>query len=153
MPVQLELQEIIAGIDNENQIRIECEIIGLYKSTKYGAIVDTGFSGGLVLPLVTAVDIGLEKVGAGTVTLADGSVKTLPMFMCKVKIGNTVQEADTLVMGNDVLIGMTVLDQYRLTVDRAREAVLEEMTKTPQVQRVNIRPELISTIKKLTGRT
>ena len=77
---------IIAGLDNQNQIRAEVEIQGLYKTVPYGAIVDTGFTGGLVLPVFVAVDIGLEKVGASTITLADGSIMTLPTFLCKMKL-------------------------------------------------------------------
>lgn len=164
------LREVIAGIDNENQIRIECQIFGLYKSTPYGAIVDTGFSGGIVLPQVVAVNIGLETVGAGNVTLADGSIRTLPMYMCKVKIGNVTQEADTLVMGNDVLIGMNVLDQYRMIVDGPRGQVTIEEGKTagmaqvqaqvqpqpqtqPQTQSQNFQSlALVHTLRRLTGR-
>jgi len=49
---------IISGLDDENQVRVEVEVIGLYKTVPYGAIIDTGFTGGLVLPRFIAVDIG-----------------------------------------------------------------------------------------------
>lgn len=155
------LNEVIAGVDNENQIRIECQIVGLYKNTLYGAIVDTGFSGGLVLPQVVAVDIGLETIGAGNVTLADGSIRTLPMYICKVKIGDVIQEADTLVMGNDVLLGMNVLDQFKLCVDGPKKKVTLEGTETisgiksTQAQFLPYPPQynqLVNTLKRLTGR-
>ncbi|MBU1067647.1 hypothetical protein KKE60_07650, partial [Patescibacteria group bacterium] len=103
------MSNIIAGIDSQNNVRVEVEIQGLYKSTPYGAVIDTGFSGGLVLPLVTAVDIGLTKVGASTVTLADGSVQILPTFLSKVKIGGLTQDATTIIMGSEVLVGMELL--------------------------------------------
>ncbi|MDD5614977.1 MAG: hypothetical protein PHH85_02110 [Candidatus Methanoperedens sp.] len=150
------LQQVIAGIDNENQIRLECEITGLYKATSYGAIVDTGFSGGLVLPQVIAVDIGLETVGAGNVTLADGSIRTLPMYMCKVKIGDVIQETDTLVMGNDVLIGMNVIDQFTLIVNGPKGQVSVEGAESAAGIRnaliQNPHDRLVNTLKKLTGR-
>lgn len=161
------LREVIAGIDNENQIRIEVQIFGLYKTTNYGAILDTGFSGGIVLPQVVAVNIGLETIGAGNVTLADGSIRTLPMYMCKVKIGDVIQEADTLVMGNDVLLGMNVLDQFRLIVDGPRGQVTVEgagdatgirtqqtqIQPQPQPQPQDLRElQLVHTLRKLTGR-
>lgn len=110
---------IISGIDNENQVRIEAKIIGLYKSTTYGCILDTGYSGTLVLPLVIAVDLGLEKAGAASVTLADGSTQIVPTFLCKVDIGGVTQDADTLVMGSDVLIGMGVMEKYQVYIDSA----------------------------------
>jgi len=104
---------IISGLDNENQIRVETEIIGLYKTVPYGAIIDTGFTGGMVLPLFIAVDIGLEKVGGSTVTLADGSILTLPTFLAKLKIGSKVMDVTTLVMGNEILLGIEAMTNHR----------------------------------------
>jgi len=148
--------QVIAGIDNENQIRVESEIIGLYKKTLYGAILDTGFSGGLVLPLVTAVDIGLEKVGAGNVTLADGSMKTLPMFMCKIKIAGITQDVDTLVLGNEVLIGMNVIDAFNISFNGPKQQVLIDVP-AQTAARIDTHenvftPDIVKTLKKLTGR-
>jgi len=129
------MSNIIAGIDSQNNVRIEVEIQGLYKSTPYGAIIDTGFSGGLVLPLVTAVDIGLTKVGASTVTLADGSVLVIPAFLCKVKIGNLVQEATTLLMGSEVLIGMELLTNYRFCMSPLiGEVIIEEWKEVNKIK-------------------
>lgn len=121
------MTNIAAGIDSQNNVRLELEIQGLYKSTPYGGIVDTGFSGGIVIPLVTAVDIGLEKVGASTVTLADGSVLVLPTFLSQVKIGSKVHDASTLIMGNEVLIGMELLHDYRFCMSPVTgEVIIEE---------------------------
>jgi len=120
--------EIIAGIDSENQVRIEVEIRGLYKNVTYGAILDTGFSGGLLLPLITAVDVGLEKAGGGSVILADGTIKTLPIFLCRVKLGGKINDVSTIVMGNDVLIGMELITNYHVCVSGGKGivSVLEE---------------------------
>jgi len=140
------MRDIIAGIDGQNNVRIELEIQGLYKSTPYGGIVDTGFSGGLVLPLVTAVDIGLTKVGASTVTLADGSVHVVPTFLSKVKIGNKTQDATTLIMGSEVLVGMELLTNYRLCISpMTGEVVIEEWEA---VKKLDV---LTETLKRLRG--
>jgi len=140
------MQNIIAGIDGQNNVRIELEIQGLYKSTPYGGIVDTGFSGGLVLPLVTAVDIGLTKVGASTVTLADGSVHVVPTFLSKVKIGNKIQDATTLIMGSEVLVGMELLTNYRFCMSpMTGEVIIEEWEA---VKKLN---ELTESLKRLRG--
>lgn len=153
--MQLQANEIIAGIDNENQIRVETTIKGLYKSTTYGAIIDTGFSGSIVLPLVTAVDLGLEKIGAGNVTLADGSMKTLPMFLCKVTIAGITQDADTLVMGNDVLIGMNIIDAFNININGPKQQVKIEAPVTIDSITIPVSqtPNILKTLKKLTGRS
>ncbi|MBU0846790.1 hypothetical protein KKH23_06325 [Patescibacteria group bacterium] len=140
------MSNIIAGIDSQNNVRVEVEIQGLYKSTPYGAVIDTGFSGGLVLPLVTAVDIGLTKVGASTVTLADGSVQILPTFLSKVKIGGLTQDATTIIMGSEVLVGMELLTNYRFCMSPLTgEVVIDEWEA---VKKLN---QLTESLKRLSG--
>ena len=138
--------DVLAGIDAENQVRLEVEIKGLYKSIPYGAIVDTGYSGGIVLPLVTAVDIGLEKVGSCSVSLADGTIHVLPTFLCIVELGGIKNEVSTLIMGSDVLLGMELLDKYTLCISPSAGKV------TINTQESNFAyNHLISSLRKLVG--
>jgi len=137
---------IVAGLDNQNQIRAEVEIQGLYKTVPYGAIVDTGFTGGLVLPVFIAVDIGLEKVGASTITLADGSIMTLPTFLCKIKIGTKTFDVATIIMGSDILIGIEALKNHRICISAGTgNVVVEEAASTEDYKR------LTESLHKLTG--
>ena len=140
------MSEIVSGIDSDNNDRLNVEIQGLYKDTPYGGIVDTGFSGGIVIPLVTAVDIGLEKVGASSVTLADGSVQILPTFLSQVKIGNKIHDATTLILGSEVLIGMELLHDYRFCMSPVTgEVIIEEWES---IARLN---DFTETLKRLGG--
>lgn len=128
---------IIAGLDEQNQVRAEVEVQGLYKSVPYGAIIDTGFTGGMVLPIFVAVDIGLEKVGASTVTLADGSVMTLPTFLCKLKLGTKTFDVATIVMGSDILIGIEALKNHRVCISTGTgNVVVEEAATTEDYKRL-----------------
>jgi len=111
------LSSIIAGIDQDNQIRIEITIHGLYKSQNYGAILDSGFTAGLSIPLVLAVDLGLSRIGTTTVTLADGTTTVLPLFTTKVQVGDTTIDTPTIVMGSDILIGMELMQNFRVCVN------------------------------------
>lgn len=141
------IQDIIAGIDNESQIRVEVEIMGLYKSMTYGGIIDTGFSGGLAIPLATAVNIGLERGGTGNVVLADGSARAMPIFLAKARVGSRITDTDVLVMGTDVLIGMSLLSGYSVCFNEAKGKVtLEEDADIAKVQ------QLASVLKALVGR-
>lgn len=103
------LKKIIAAIDDHNSVRINTEIIGEYKTAGYGAIFDSGFSGDVVLPQSMAVDIGLKSGGVAEVELADGSTMIVELYLCKVKIGDIIQEAATIIMGSEVLIGMGLM--------------------------------------------
>lgn len=140
------MPDIISGIDSQNNVRAQIEIQGLYKTIPYGGVIDTGFSGGLVVPLVTAVDIGLTKVGVSSVTLADGSVKIVPTFLSQVKIGNNTHDASTIIMGNEVLIGMELLHNYRLCMSPVTgEVIIEEWE---DLHRLN---DFTETLKRLGG--
>lgn len=137
---------IISGLDDQNQVRIEIEVQGLYKSMPYGAIVDTGFTGGMVLPLFVAVDLGLEKVGASTVTLADGTVMTLPTFLAQIRLGTKTFDVATIVMGSDILIGIEALSNHRICISTGTgNVVVEEAATTEDYKR------LTTNLHKLTG--
>ena len=137
---------IISGLDNLNQVRIGVEIIGLYKRVPYGAIVDTGFTGGMVLPVFVAVDIGLEKVGGSTITLADGSVMTVPTFLCQIKMGTKTFDVVTIIMGSDILLGIEALKNHRICISTGTgNVVVEEAASTEDYRR------LTESLHKLTG--
>ena len=137
---------IISGVDSENNVRIEVEVQGLYKTVPYGAVVDTGFTGGLVLPVFIAVDIGLEKVGASTIILADGSMMTLPTFLCKLKIGSKVSDVVTIIMGSEILVGMEALREHRICISSGTGKVVVEDAASAEDYR-----RLAENLQRLTG--
>jgi len=100
---------VIASIDEFNSVRVETEIIGEYKTVGYAAIFDSGFTGDVVIPESMAVDIGLKTGGVAEIELADGSTHIIDLYLCKVKIGDITQEAATIIMGEEVLIGMGLI--------------------------------------------
>lgn len=106
------LPKIIAAIDEYNSVRVESDIIGEYKTVGYGAIFDSGFTGDVVIPQSMAVDIGLASGGVAEIELADGSTHIVKLYLCKVKLGNITQEAATIIMGEEVLIGMGLMQPF-----------------------------------------
>lgn len=120
------LAKIIAAIDDYNSVRIESEIIGEFKTVGYGAIFDSGFSGDVVLPQSMAVDIGLKSGGVAEIELADGSTMIVELYLCKVEIGDIIQEAATIIMGSEVLIGMGLMKPFDVCLRAGTsEAVIE----------------------------
>ena len=106
------LQKIVAAIDEHNSVRVETEIIGSYKTVGYAAIFDSGFTGDVVIPESMAVDIGLKSGGVAEIELADGSTQIINLYLCKVKIGDITQEAATIIIGGEVLIGMGLVKPF-----------------------------------------
>src|SRR5437764_884541 len=96
-------------------------------------MVDTGFSGFLLIPILDAFPIGLLLRGTTPITLADGSTQTkltcmgLIHFDGKDEVGIIIVEWQN----TDVLVGMEFLRTFnkRLTVDPANGHV--EIVEAP----------------------
>lgn len=134
---------IDSSIDEYNSIRVQVEVVGSYKTIGYGAILDSGFSGDLVLPESTAVDIGLKAGGYAEVELADGSTSVINLYLCNVRIGETDQEAATLIMGNEVLIGMGLMTPY--------DVCFRESTGEVIMDRQTTYTDFVGVLHRLTG--
>lgn len=116
----------IGEIDEYNNVRIQSEIIGGYKTVEYAAVFDSGFTGDLVLPQSMAVEIGLQHSGVAEVELADGSIHVYELYLCKVEIGDVVQDAATLILGEEVLLGMGLMGPFHICMSIGTAEVIIE---------------------------
>lgn len=118
---------------------VEIEISGWNESApvKFTAVIDTGFSGFLHMPLLSAFPVGLILHTMMDITLADGFVQN--KLVCQGNIhfeGRTrsglviIEEQDT-----DVLVGIEFLRifELRLTLDVCNNTV--ELTPLGPTQR------------------
>jgi len=107
--------------------RVAVSLKGKFGATRETAIIDTGYTGGVVIPLETALKIGMDKVGEGIIELADGTNKTTEIFTVGTTINGVEKDTTALVMGNEVLVGMAAIQPFRVCVDGGtRKATLEE---------------------------
>ena len=74
---------------------------------KFFLTVDTGFSGGIALPVETLEKMDVEFFGYDTFTLATGDIVELPMFISKVIVKE--QAIETWFIPGDSLLGMEFL--------------------------------------------
>jgi predicted aspartyl protease len=125
---------VIGSFNNTGSPVVEIEVSGpLTAPTKFTALVDTGFSGFLLLPLLDAFPVGLILRGTMALTLADGSSQT--KLTCLGTIHFDGQEQLGLVViewqSTDVLVGMDFLRKFRkqLIVDPINGKV--ELTDAP----------------------
>lgn len=101
----------------DNQLIIELEVFGVANNLKrsVSGIVDTGFSGYLSLPFVTAFPIGLILKGQQAYTMADGG--TSHYLVC---LGTVTFQGKSVVVPIDVqpsgptLIGVQLLKKLDL---------------------------------------
>jgi predicted aspartyl protease len=94
------------------------------------ALIDTGFSGDIVVPATE--ELRQSKPGAyATWTMADGSEVLAPIFLGSIRFPQLDEDVAEMVgvtitvLGDQVLIGQSVLRRYTLTLDHGRQVILE----------------------------
>jgi len=93
---------------------------------EYEAVIDTGFTGFISLPITTAFTLGLPLYGTASPTLADGTQSTCitaqgkATFSGQTKIGVVVLQASS----QEILLGMDFLRQFHLSLVVTNKQIL-----------------------------
>jgi clan AA aspartic protease len=80
-------------------------------------IVDTGFTGQIVITPATAAKLQLKIRSTGGANMADGSPRTFDVFSVDVWWDGQWRQTSAAAIGGDPLIGMRLLSDHRLTID------------------------------------
>ena len=81
------------------------------------AVVDTGFTDFLTLPLSLIQSLQLPKVGSTRVVLADASEADLDVYLADVVWDNQTITISVMSAEGDPLIGMSLLHGFNLSID------------------------------------
>lgn len=81
------------------------------------AIVDSGFTSSLTLPITMVTALGLVRQSGGTATLADGSVRQFDIFAAEVEWDGNWRAVLVSVVGNESLLGMRLLASHKLEIE------------------------------------
>ena len=94
------------------------------------ALIDTGFSGDIVVPATK--ELLQSTPGAyATWTMADGSEVLAPIFLGTIRFPDLAEDAAEMVgvtvtvLGDQALIGQSVLKHFTLTLDHGKQVILE----------------------------
>lgn len=108
---------MVGTLSGNSSPRIQLELYGVggrqTPPVVFDAIVDTGFTGGISIPIMKALPLGLVLFSTATFTLADNSTENT--FLC---LGMACFENEnrpivfSLTKGNDVLIGTEFLSIF-----------------------------------------
>lgn len=142
-------------IDSAGHPRIKIGVYGLSEALKqeFEAIIDTGFTGFLMMPFMQALPLGLTLYGTGDFTLADGSTSPRLLALGWVDVegektgGVIVLEGNASypLLGMDFLrkckkallvarAGAILVDEDRFVAAIKAAAEAAEATLTPQLQ-------------------
>ena len=109
---------ITGKITTNREAIIELEVIGLNQSReKIEAVIDTGFNGYLTLPNDLINYLKLQRAGSRHVTLGDGNVVVLDMYLAMVLWHGQQREVLALQADGGPLIGMSLLYGNRLMLE------------------------------------
>lgn len=81
------------------------------------AIVDSGFTASLTLPVTMTSALGLARQSGGTAVLADGSIRQFDIFAAEVAGGSPWRTVLVSAVGNESLLGMRLLAGHKLMVE------------------------------------
>jgi len=81
------------------------------------AVVDTGFNGYLTIPPSLTARLALPLAGSEPARLADGGLVSLDFHRATVLWDGKLRDVLSIAADNDPLIGMALLDGFRLTLD------------------------------------
>jgi predicted aspartyl protease len=94
------------------------------------ALIDTGFSGDIVIPPTEELKQSTPDAYA-TWTMADGSEVLAPIFLGSIRFAQLDKEVAEMVgvtitvLGDQALIGQSVLKRFTLTLDHGKQVILE----------------------------
>lgn len=81
------------------------------------SVVDTGFTGSLVLPAAIVAALGLERRSGGSATLADGSTCNYDNYAAELEWDAGTRGVIVSAVGREALAGMTLLADHKLSVE------------------------------------
>ncbi len=134
----------IGSLDSAGHPKIGIEVWGLSEqfARPFEAMIDTGFTGFLMLPFADAFPLALTLYGTANYTLADGatSPKLLAYGSIRIKGESSFQGGVIVLGGNAPLLGMDFLKRHdkALMVSKIGIALFDEadvlavISKSPQ---------------------
>lgn len=103
--------------------KVVIKISGTKRSKKkeITALLDTGHTGSLSLPILNLIEIGAKLSSFGPVGLADGNQITVYYFTVKVEIDGTQKEVQASMIENpkvtEAIVGLELLSPYIAFID------------------------------------
>ena len=91
------------------------------------ALLDTGFSGDLVVPPARLTRAAGLPHSSTNWTMADGSIAPSAIYSGSVQISEfpVIDDAGITFLGNECIIGRGIIDRYRITFERGERLIVE----------------------------
>ncbi|MEA3459259.1 MAG: hypothetical protein U9R11_01035 [Chloroflexota bacterium] len=105
-------------VDERRRCWAEITIVGTRDQITLEAMLDTGFTGWICLPIQIAIHLGLELQGLQTIELADGARKRELVFRGQATFAGEQEQVDIILSeAENALLGTGMLTDCILTID------------------------------------
>jgi clan AA aspartic protease len=120
-------------LNSDDAPALSLEVRGPDGERSFEAVIDTGFNGALTLPPSWIDSLGLPQSGEERVSLADGRVIVVPLYVGYVLLDDQAYEVDVAKAQTDPLVGTALFWGFSLYVEfQANGAV--EIERLPETQ-------------------
>ena len=110
--------------DSAGRPRLAITLTSRRSARQLDALIDTGFTGALTVPVELAVELGPELAGRANVELADGTLRRELLFIATVTLDQSPQRVHVgLTSSDDALIGTGLLAGRRLIMDFGKSTI------------------------------
>jgi clan AA aspartic protease len=109
---------VIGVVSSELEPFLPLRVYGIAdRSAFVQALLDTGFSGDLMLPFETIDYLGLRPITTSRLVLGDGSSVQMPVFDAVVEWQGRTRRIDVYACERDAVIGMSLLRGSDIDLD------------------------------------
>jgi clan AA aspartic protease len=109
---------IIGSVNNNREAVIQIAVLSDSKRIKaVRSVIDTGYTGDLMLPRAIVDELGLSLQAIQDATLGDGSLTSFEMYAGSVIWDGQVRRVEVNASETECLVGMGLLEEYKLEID------------------------------------
>jgi clan AA aspartic protease len=109
---------ILGNVNINREAVIQIAVLSDSKQVKaVRAVIDTGYTGDLMLPTAIVNELGLTLRGIQEATLGDGSLTMFEMYAGSVIWDGQVRRVEVNASETEFLVGMGLLEEYKLEIE------------------------------------
>lgn len=109
---------ILGNVNTNREAIIQIAVLSDSKQIKsVRAVIDTGYTGDLMLPRAIVNELGLTLRGIQDAILGDGSLKIFEMYAGSVIWDGQIRRVEVNASETEFLVGMGLVEEYKLEID------------------------------------
>lgn len=109
---------IIGSVNDSREAIIQIAVLGNDgKIEGVRAVIDTGYTGDLMLPRETIDELELTLRGVQDAVLGDGSITVFEMYAGSVIWDGQIRRVEINASETELLVGMGLLEEYKLEIE------------------------------------